>query len=97
MKIGKRLETLFIGTLKEEKKKEKEKDNQYKLKRPMAIAIGLNNVCISQPLLFTSLDLPLSILLLCMFPVVSTVLIDSLPNILAVCQTSNKVASNILS
>ena len=33
---GKRLETLIIGAL-----KEKEKDNQYKLNRPMAIAIGL--------------------------------------------------------
>ena len=36
------METLFIGALKKEKKnKDKEKDNQYKLKRPMAIAIGL--------------------------------------------------------
>ena len=27
---------------KEKKKKEKEKDNQYKLKRPLAIAFGIN-------------------------------------------------------
>ena len=32
----------FIGALKKEKKKNvKEKDNQYKLKRPVVIAIGL--------------------------------------------------------
>ena len=34
----------FIGALKKEKEKEKEKgkDNQYKLKKAMAITIGLN-------------------------------------------------------
>ena len=42
------LETLFIGAEKE--KKEKEKDNQFKLKRPMAIAIGLNNAYIDASL-----------------------------------------------
>ncbi len=31
---------LFIGALKKEKKKEKEKDSQYKIKRPMAIALA---------------------------------------------------------
>ncbi len=50
MRIGKlpsqRVETLFIGVLKEEKEKEKkEKDNQYKLKKAMAIANGLSNFC----------------------------------------------------
>ncbi len=40
---GQRVETLFIGALKEEKEK-KEKDNQYKLKKAMAIAIGLTKM-----------------------------------------------------
>ena len=32
---------LFIGVLMKKKEKEKKKDNQYKLKKVMAIAIGL--------------------------------------------------------
>ncbi len=40
VKIG-MMPKLFIGVLKKEKKREMEKDNQYKLKKAMAIAIGL--------------------------------------------------------
>ncbi len=42
MKIGMlpMVETLFIGVLKEEKKKKKEKDNQYKLKKAMATPLA---------------------------------------------------------
>ncbi len=36
-----RLKKLFIGVLMKKEKKEKKKDNQYKLKKAMAIAIGL--------------------------------------------------------
>ena len=35
------IKKLFIGVLMKEEKKEKKKDNQYKLKKAMAIAIGL--------------------------------------------------------
>ena len=49
--VGEAGGTLFIGALKEKEKKEK--DNQYKLKRPMAIAIGLNTVGLTKSLYTT--------------------------------------------